>query len=349
MAAAKEIEGLDCESGALEGIALVLWTRFGEMYDLRGEALGHEDAKGVHDMRVASRRLRSVLRDFRGFYERKGLPKRRLKEVAGALGDVRDQDVAIHALEKMRAEAGDAAAEGIEQLINERRELRESARAKLGLVIAEEPLSELQQKFFTWLEHMGGGGRDKRGARRSHGSAQSLSFRQAGVEVIESRLKELLELGDSVYHPYEFETLHRARIAAKRLRYALELFSPCWGGRLKPIAHDVSELQTALGDLRDCDTWIADLGPRLDHRRGQSDAIVLRVADLPVRPAAARLLNHFVKERGDHFNRALTLWQEWETEGFFGRMRETLHDAQANAPEPPAGEPAPEPTPTARS
>ena len=331
MAAAKEIEGLDCGAGALEGIVLVLRTRFGEMFDLRAEALGAQEVKGVHDMRVASRRLRSTLRDFRDFYGRKGLPKRRLKEVARALGDVRDHDVALDALEKKRDEADGAAAEGLEHLISERRALRERARARLEPVIAEESLGELQHKFLTWLERTcGGGGRE---VKRTHGAAQAKSFRQAGVEVVESRLEELLELGDSVHHPFNFEPLHRTRIAAKRLRYALELFSPCWGGTLKPLSREVSELQTALGDLRDCDTWIEDLGPRLDRRREQSDSIVLRVADLPVRPAAAWLLGHFTKERGEHYNRALTLWQGWEAEGFFGRMRETLHHAPNPSPE----------------
>ena len=336
MAAAKEIEGLDCGAGAHEGIALVLRTRFVEMYDLREEALGPEDAKGVHDMRVASRRLRSLLRDFRGFYERKRLPKRRLKEVAGALGEVRDQDVAIDALEKLRDEAGEAAPEGIEQLINERREVRERANARLGLVIAQGPLGELHQKFFAWLEHMGGGGRDK---RRSHGSAPSLSFRQAGVEVIESRLKEVLELSDSVHHPFDFEPLHRMRIAAKRLRYALELFSPCWGGRLKPLAREVSELQTALGDLRDCDTWIEDLGPRLDRRREESAEPLAHFADPRVRPAAAWLLGHFTKERGEHFCHARARWESWEAGDFFGRVRDALRDVRPFEPEEPADEP----------
>ena len=340
MAAAKEIEGLDCGARAHEGITLVLRTRFGEMVDQRGEALGGEDSKGVHDMRVASRRLRSALRDFRGFYERKGLPKRRLKDVAGALGEVRDQDVAIDALGKLEPEAGSAVAEGIEHLINERRELRERARARLGLAISEETLGELQQKFFKWLERTGGQ-HDKHDSRRK---AHGISFRQAGVEVIEARLKELLELGDSVYNPFEFESLHRTRIAAKRLRYALELFSPCWGDALKPLAREFTKLQDALGDLRDCDTWIADLGPRLDRRRDPSEAIVLRAADVSVRPAAAWLLSHFTKERGEHFSQALMLWQEWEAENFLGRVRETLHDSHSTAPEEPASEPAPEST-----
>src|SRR5215204_113858 len=286
MAAAKEVKGLDCGAGALEGIRLVLRTRFGEMYDLREATLGREDAKGVHDMRVASRRLRSALRDFRGFYDRKGLPKRRLKEVARALGEVRDQDVAIAALEKRLSKASGAVAEGIEHLLDERRALRSRARAGLGPVIAEVPLKELHLKFSSWLEHAGGGARDKPGVRRSLGSALGASFWQAGVEVIESRLTELLKLGDSIYHPFEFESLHRMRIAAKRLRYALELFAPCWGGRLKSAAREVSELQTALGDLRDCDTWIADLSPRLDRRHDKSEDAGASIADPRVRPAA---------------------------------------------------------------
>lgn len=340
MAAAKEVEGLDCGGGTLEGISLVLRTRFGEMYDLREAALGAEDAKGVHDMRVASRRLRSTLRDFRDFRERKGLPKRRLKEVADALGEVRDQDVAIDALDKLLPEASGAVAKGIEQLIRERRELRGLARTKLGPVIADGPLTELQEKFLSWLEQTGGGGggRDKRSVRRSLGSSEAITFRQAGIEVIESRLTELLDLSNSLYHPFGFEPLHRMRIAAKRLRYALELFSTCWGGSLKPIAREVSELQTSLGDLRDCDTWIADLGQRLDRQGDKSDEAVARAADARVRPAAAWLLGHFTKERGGHFRDALTRWQEWESGGFFGRVRDTLRNMHAATSEAPASE-----------
>ncbi len=341
MAAAKEIEGLDCGAGALEGIRLVLRTRFGEMYDLRDAALGPEGEKGVHDMRVASRRLRSTLRDFRDFYARKGLPKRRLKETADALGEVRDQDVAIHALEKMRSEMSGEAAEGVELLIHERRELRERARARLGPVIVGGTLAELQLKFSSWLERdWDGGGRDKPSVRRSLGTAQALTFRQAGVEVIESRLAELLELADSLNHPFDFEPLHRMRISAKRLRYALELFSPCWGGTLKPAAREVEEVQTALGDLRDCDTWIEDLGPRLDRRpREESAEPLAHVADPRVRPAAGWLLGHFTKERGEHFCHARARWERWEAGDFFGRVRDALRDVRPFEPEEPADEP----------
>lgn len=337
MAAAREIEGLDCGARAQEGIGLVLRTRFAEMYDLRDETLGPEDVKGVHDMRVASRRLRSALRDFREFYERKGLPRRRLKEVADALGEVRDQDVAVGALEEMRDEASGAAAEGLEELISERREMRSRARARLTPVITGEPLNELLLKFSSWLERGGGGGGgEKQGTRITLRPVHGMTFRQAGVEVIETRIKELSDLSDCLYHPFEFEPLHEMRISAKRLRYALELFSPCWGGTLKPAAREVSELQTALGDLRDCDTWIEDLGPRLDRRRDQSEPASTLPADPRVRPAVVWLIGRFTKERGEHYCRALELWEKWEAEAFFGRLDEALRDVRPFEPEEPA-------------
>lgn len=54
-----------------------------------------DDVEAVHDMRVATRRMRSVLRIFSPYYERKKVKAlvRRLRKVAGALGEVRDLDV----------------------------------------------------------------------------------------------------------------------------------------------------------------------------------------------------------------------------------------------------------------
>src|ERR671932_1949973 len=108
MAKAKEIEGLDCGAWAARGMGLVLLTRLGEMCEHRAAALGPEGEDGVHDMRVASRRLRSVVRDFRPYLrggKRLDAAREELRRLAGALGAVRDEDVAIRALEKLRPEA----------------------------------------------------------------------------------------------------------------------------------------------------------------------------------------------------------------------------------------------------
>lgn len=335
MATAEEYKDVDCDAGALEGIRVVLRGRLEEMCDLREAALEWEDIEGVHRMRVASRRLRSALRDFEGFMQRGAVPERRLKEVAGALGDVRDQDVAIEALEKVRKKAGRDVAEGIGQLISERDAVRARARERLEAVIAETPLAELRQKFHARLEKVGGSGRRKKGdkGKGTRRGAHAVSFRRAGREVVESRVEELREFSNSLHHPFEVEPLHRMRIAAKRLRYALELFASCWGGRLSSCSREVAELQTSLGELRDCDLWIDDLGARLDRHREESEGEDGQDADAHVRLAAIWLLNHFTKERGKHFRSALARWHKWETAGFFERMTETLSDRQPSKSE----------------
>lgn len=324
----KELEGVDCDAAALEGVRAVLCARLTQMCELRAAALEWEDIEGVHQMRVASRRLRSALRDFDELLGRDAVPQRRLKEVADALGDVRDQDVAIAALEQVRKKAGQGGAEGVGLLISEREAVRGRAREKLEAVIAEAPLAELQEKFLQRLDRARADGRQKKGDKRRRVTKRVLSFRQAGRAVIESRLKELREFSNSLHHPFDVEPLHEMRIAAKRLRYALELFAPCWGGRLTSCSREVAELQTSLGELRDCDLWIEDLGARLDRHRKESEG---QDTDSRIRLAAIWLLNHFTKERTKHFRRALARWHKWETGGFFARVREVLEEPQVEA------------------
>ena len=332
MATAEELKGVDCDAAPLEGIRVVLSARLAEMCELREAALEWEDIEGVHKMRVASRRLRSALRDFEALMEGGVVMERRVKEVARALGDVRDQDVAIEALEKVRAKAGSGVLEGIGQLISERDAVRACARERLESVVAEAPLAELREKFLLRLEKLGTGVRRKRGGGRKRAPKKVASFREAGRAVIESRLEELREHSHSLHHPFDIEPLHEMRITAKRLRYALELFAACWGGRLTSCSREVAELQTSLGELRDCDIWIEDLGARLDQHREESEGAEGQDSDSRVRLAAIWLLHHFTKERGKHFRRALARWHKWETGGFFERMSELLGEAQATRP-----------------
>jgi len=338
----KELEGVDCDAAALEGVRAVLRARLAHMCDLRAAALEWEDIEGVHQMRVASRRLRSALRDFDDLLGKGAVPQRRLKEVADALGDVRDQDVALAALEKVRKKAGQGGAEGVGLLIGEREEVRARARERLEAVIAEAPLAELREKFLQRLERVGTVGRQKKGDKRKRVTKKVVSFRQAGRKVVESRLTELREFSNSLHHPFDVEPLHEMRIAAKRLRYVLELFAQCWGGRLTSCSREVAELQTSLGELRDCDLWIEDLGARLDRHREESEG---QDADSLIRLAAIWLLNHFTKERTKHFRGALARWHKWETGGFFERMLEVLGEERSGAAE--VETVAAEPTPAA--
>lgn len=335
MAKAAEIEGLDCEMTALAGAVLVLRTRLEEMCALREQALDFSDLKGVHDMRVASRRLRSAARDFLPFLPRR-VPRRRLKALAGALGNVRDEDVAIKMLDELRATTEGGVAVGLLQFADERRWRREHARSVLEDAMSEQALAALREKFISSLEkQVEIESRSQVSSEKSKRGDQSqsctLSFRQAGRQIILHRLDELRELSSSLYRPFASQPLHRLRIAAKRLRYAMELCAQCWPDDLEAFAHEVARLQKSLGELHDCDVLIEELGARLSSAKGSSPDSASGADDqTPERRAAIWLLQHIVKERSHHFRAALARWHEWETTGFFSPLSTALETMRAS-------------------
>ncbi len=316
MAKAKEITGLDCAADALEWAATVLRVRFGEVIELRGAALEFSDIEGVHAMRVATRRLRSALRDFLPLLKKRPLRKVRknLKRIADALGAVRDQDVAILALENLQAAAAidqinEQIKEGIEKLLVERRTVREKAQTNLIQTLDADDLAKLQQDFTAALDK----------AVKKNKRTRVDSFNEAGREAVADSLWELSDLGVCVYEPFNVEKLHEMRIAAKRLRYAVELFTACWGERIAPFAIEIAEMQSFLGEVHDCDVWLESLSARM-HKR-QKDAAVGSE-----HKAAVWLLSEFIKNRTKNYRAALKLWSEWEATDFTERMKAIIYN-----------------------
>jgi len=134
--------------------------------------------------------------------------------------------------------------------------------------------------------------------------------------VILDRLEEVEQLSDSLYRPLDVEPLHDMRIAAKRLRYAIELFQECWGKDILIFAEEVAALQLSLGELHDCDVWIDSFGKhtiasKKKHQQDQSDAF-------------AWLLNHFIEARNDYLMNALAGWRKWEAEGLSTKLRDII-------------------------
>src|ERR1043165_3776397 len=133
MAKAKRIKGLNCKQVASAGIKLVLVTRFNELSGFQQAALDWSDQEGVHSMRVASRRLRSVLRDFMPYLRRRPLASslKQLRHLADTLGEVRDYDVAIAALEEIASKARADVSAGLKPFVETRKHQREQARDEL--------------------------------------------------------------------------------------------------------------------------------------------------------------------------------------------------------------------------
>ncbi|MFY9489018.1 MAG: CHAD domain-containing protein [Solirubrobacterales bacterium] len=119
MAKATPIGGLSASDSFAAAAHKILAVRSGELLQQRDRVLDTGDIEGVHDMRVASRRLRAVLEIFEPCFDKKAhrAALRDVKRLADDLGRRRDPDVQIALLESFASEASIADREGIESLI----------------------------------------------------------------------------------------------------------------------------------------------------------------------------------------------------------------------------------------
>jgi len=315
MAKAKRIKGIKCNDVASAGIKLVLVTRFGELSGFREAALNWNDMEGVHSMRVASRRLRSALRDFTPYVRKQRLAPvlKQLRSIAAALGEVRDQDVAIKALEQLEPRIPSHFAPALKLFTDTRREIRDAARQELISILEDTELKELETVFTTRVDEATA----IRESKTAGAQVQSqISFLLMSRSIILDRLRELEKLSQGLFRPFDIETLHEMRIAAKRLRYAIELFQQCWGHGIGSYAKRVARIQTALGEVHDCDVWIESFGNEVSKARKQKQTE--QVA------AYVWLLSHFVKLRTRHLRKAFDLWRDWEAHDTSGKLRAAL-------------------------
>ncbi len=149
MARAREVTGFDCDEPFARAAARVVRIRAGEVFDYADGVLDLGDVGRVHDMRVATRRLRAALEVFEPCFPRKRHRKalKRVKALADALGERRDRDVAIAFLE----EVGEGVAEGdraalaatIERLQKEQRRANEA----LAPAVAKKRLKKLRRRL----------------------------------------------------------------------------------------------------------------------------------------------------------------------------------------------------------
>jgi len=145
--------------------------------------------------------------------------------------------------------------------------------------------------------------------------------------IVRTRLDELYAFMPRAADAAEVEALHDMRIAAKRLRYVLEITGPCFGPYASKAIELVKDLQDLLGEIHDCDVQLPEVAAFADELM---DADVVDVAS---RAAGAddldpRLLAG-APHRGDYAGlAALVVHLRARRELLFARFAEAWHDAE---------------------
>lgn len=318
MAKAEEVTGLTPETGVADGTRLVVLARFREFRVFRDAALDGNDTEGLHDMRIACRRLSWALREFSRYIPARLFtrPRGRLRKIVSALGDVREEDAAIAQLEKLAGESSAEVPAGVQLLLAKRRRRRAQLQEALSKQLTADRLSQLEKCLSRALEHVAGSSRQHAHAARGR-VAGNQCFCELGRTVIKEHLSEVEEKSAGFFLTHNQKPLHRMRKAVRELRYALESFGPYRDGPQDFFDDELDKLQTALGKLHDTDVWIREIAARLRKLDARSSD---EAAHAQERDAAMWLLAHYTKSRAKHFCDALMIWNEWEARSLSERL-----------------------------
>jgi len=143
------VPGFDCEEPFAQAAARVIEVRAAEVFDHAEGVLDTADIEPLHDMRVATRRLRAVLEVFAPCFPAKRHRKalKRVKALADALGERRDRDVAIEFLAGFTGEAPEADRAALATLIERLRQEQREANVELAPFVSPKRLRKLRRRL----------------------------------------------------------------------------------------------------------------------------------------------------------------------------------------------------------
>jgi CHAD domain-containing protein len=257
------------------------------------------EVEAVHQLRVATRRLRAAFQLFAPLLPARFVAgaERDMTWLGAAIGGVRDLDVLSQAVTTRAARLDAELRRGLGPLAVSIHDQRAAALT----VLVETLDSPRCRRLLDRLASFGESEAPARGDRR---------LGEVAPELIRPVLMAALRAGRRVGPDSEPATIHRARIRAKRLRYALETLHGLGAKTVRRLVRRLGRLQDLLGEHQDAVTQIAwlrayALGP------GVPQATVLAVG------ALIHILDRRARRRRRRFAQ---LWDRIDR----SRLRETV-------------------------
>jgi CHAD domain-containing protein len=151
-------------------------------------------------------------------------------------------------------------------------------------------------------------------AKRVDGLDPDLPFRENAEKIAAVRIAEVWKLGERAHDPHQVKALHDMRIAAKRLRYLLEITEVCFGEPAKEGAKVARRMQDMLGEIHDCDVM---------SERVRSRELATEPGD-PRYIGLEALASYLEARRRVLHRQFVDYWTKLEQKGFRGRLEQGL-------------------------
>lgn len=223
-----------------------------------GTRLG-QDNEALHQMRVATRRIRAIIRAVRSFLAPEWTEhvRQEVGWVGSLLGEVRDWDVLLESFRQNFHDFSSHEQRSFQSILKKFDDQRSMARARLLEGLRSDRYLNLLNHFEDSLTH--------------------LPFQPSPLTITDLARKAFHKVQDFVKSSnslFPKSELHRTRILLKRARYAIELAEPLLGKRAKRFFQQAKPTQDLLGQHQDAVVAEQRLLALKQHSRGTGIAYV---------------------------------------------------------------------------
>lgn len=205
-----------------------------------------EDVEALHELRVAGRRINTVLSLLRPYLPPVlGRARQRLKSVLDLLGVVRDLDILLEAVKAFGNELTESERRALEPLLRHTESEHARARAQMLRALDAKPTRR-------WLQKL-----SSQPAEQASGAASASPRSTAALAVlprlIRRRYRKLRKRARRLGPDSSMADYHAVRVRAKKLRYALEIVAASYEKPAEEMLAAVRQLQSRLGTQHDAD------------------------------------------------------------------------------------------------
>lgn len=285
-----------------------------------GNILKRSNIEDIHDLRVSSRRIRTVLDLFSDYLPDK---KRRswekdIRAITKSYGNVRDLDVQIDLISEVYESTEDSKIRsGLRRirlrLKQKRQQKQANTKKTTQMILGSDSINEMNAWVETALE-------ENDAEVRFSSELYRLGYKQ-----IQTRLDEFLLYEIFIFDPDRVEELHQMRISAKQLRYALEVFSSLYEKKTDFALDIAKQAQEYLGNIHDSDVWIDYLPAFMKKEIDRiNDFYGYKRPYYRIKPGIEYLINNRRRERSRSYKAFLKDWKKWKEKETWLNLRKII-------------------------
>lgn len=282
--------------------------------------LAGQDIESIHRMRVATRRLRNGLELFKDC-----LPKKKartwqdhIRKITHSLGKARDLDIQIALLDNLYDETLDEIYKpGFRRLLLRLKQRRAKAQKQVKRALLDFQESKSLKKMRGQFEALSANADDI--------YLFTPSLYQRAFTAINHALADFLSYQEYIHSPEEIAKLHAMRLAGKKLRYTLEIFSPIYKQALIPHVQIMKDIQDQLGSIHDDDVWVNWLPKFIDKEQSRIEDYFGNNGPLKrLQPGLNFLKQDRLQSRDEGYRAFLSTWETLRDEDAWETLRSVI-------------------------